>query len=65
LNSTAWVAYRANGAEFGEYPYPETRYISTDWSSIADGSDCPIIGPDCEFCRCIGQALLEAAMGMK
>src|SRR6218665_4014404 len=26
-------------------------------SSFADGSDCPTIGPDGEYCRCIGQAL--------
>ena len=28
--------------------------IGMAWSSIAD---CPTIGPDCECCRCIGQAL--------
>jgi len=29
-----------------------------DWSLIADCSDFPIIGPDCECCWLIGQALI-------
>jgi len=50
---------RTRGAKFGEYPPPETSaWTSHRLSSIADCSDCPIIGPDYECCRLISQALV-------
>src|SRR6218665_1080549 len=54
---------RTHGAEFCEYPYPETLAhtghrlaLISDWNNR---TDCPIIGPDYEGYRLIGQALLK------
>src|SRR6218665_2442957 len=48
-------------SEFSEYPHPETSAWTGHRLSLianySDGSDCPTIGPECECCRCIGQAL--------
>ena len=55
------MAYRAHAwlSEFVEYPNPEiSAWTGHQLSSIADCSDCPTTGPDCEYCRCIGQALV-------
>jgi len=62
LNSTAWVAYTAHVSVNSESVLilKHRHGLVTDYHWLpdcSDGSDCPTIGPDCECCRCIGQAL--------
>ena len=56
LNSTACVAYSDHGSVNSESILILTGHRL---SLIADCSHCPTIGPDCECCRCIGQALVK------
>jgi len=59
------VSHRWNARQSSYRPLREGRSYMLEYEgcdriqvrSIADSSDCPTIGPDCECCRCIGQAL--------